>query len=317
MDGLYVEGITKTYGTVTVVDNVSFHAAQGKILGLLGPNGAGKTTILRMIMGITAPDRGQVFFQQGNGRIQGVPLSSVGYLPEERGLYREAKVLNILLFLAGLKDVPRPDAKARAMEWLGKFGLEDYAHKKVEQLSKGMAQKVQFIAAVLHRPKFVVLDEPFSGLDPVSQDLFKAEIRSLAKSGAAVLLSSHQMNIVEELCDEIFLIHKGREVVKGDLQSIRKRYGSFRVDLLSPPGQETLFHSELVESWERLDENRCRCILRDGVQPVQFAQLLPPDLEIHELTISRPTLHDIFVQVAQGGVEHAEHLEDSPLGNYA
>ncbi|NLM41253.1 MAG: ATP-binding cassette domain-containing protein [Firmicutes bacterium] len=317
MDGLYVEGITKSYGSVTVVNNVSFHAAQGQILGLLGPNGAGKTTILRMIMGITAPDQGAVFFRQGSSRTQGVPLAAVGYLPEERGLYREAKVLNILLFLAGLKDVPKQEAKERAMRWLRRFGLEEYAHKKVEQLSKGMAQKVQFIAAVLHRPQFVVLDEPFSGLDPVSQDQFKAEIRDLARAGAAVLLSSHQMNIVEELCDEIFLINKGREVVKGDLQSIRERYGSFRVELLSPAGSKLKLNSELVEAREELGNGRCRYILREGVQPLQFVQSLPADLEIHELNISRPSLHDIFVRVAQGGAEHAEHLENRPLGNLA
>lgn len=310
MDGLHVEGITKSYGSTTVVDNVSFQAPQGKILGLLGPNGAGKTTILRMIMGITAPDRGRVVFQQGSNQTQGVPFSSVGYLPEERGLYKEAKVLRILLFLAGLKDVPPAEARKRALQWLRKFGLEDCANKKVEQLSKGMAQKVQFIAAVLHKPKFVVLDEPFSGLDPVSQDLFKAEIRALASSGAAVLLSSHQMNIVEELCDEIFLINKGKEVVKGNLQSIKERYGSFRVDLLGSAEQALRFDSGLVEGWEKLDDSRFRCILREGVQPVQFMQSLPADLALRELTISRPSLHDIFVQVAQGGAQHAERLED-------
>lgn len=161
MDGLIVKGISKVYGSTTVVDNISFQAAQGKILGVLGPNGAGKTTIIRMIMGITAPDQGEIFFQEGGKRTRGVPLNLVGYLPEERGLYKETKVMNILLFLAGLKDMPKQSAKERAMEWLRKFGLEEYANKKVEQLSKGMAQKVQFIASILHEPKFVVLDEPF------------------------------------------------------------------------------------------------------------------------------------------------------------
>lgn len=317
MDGLYVEGITKTYGSARVVDNISFHASQGKILGLLGPNGAGKTTILRMIMGITAPDRGAVFFRHGSVQTKGVPLTEIGYLPEERGLYKEARVMNILLFLAGLKDVPRGEAKRRALQWLRKFDLEGYADKKVEQLSKGMAQKVQFTAAVLHEPKFVVLDEPFSGLDPVSQDVFKAEIKALANAGAAVLLSSHQMNIVEELCDEIFLIYKGREVVQGDLHSIKERHGNLRVDVLTPTGQKPLVDSSLVESGRQLDATRYRYILREGVQPVQFVHSLPADLPVHELVISRPSLHDIFVQVAQGGVEHAEHLEDSPLGNYA
>ena len=316
MDGLYVEGITKTYGSARVVDNISFHASQGKILGLLGPNGAGKTTILRMIMGITAPDRGAVFFRHGSVQTKGVPLTEIGYLPEERGLYKEARVMNILLFLAGLKDVPREKQK-EGTAVAAQVRPRGYADKKVEQLSKGMAQKVQFTAAVLHEPKFVVLDEPFSGLDPVSQDVFKAEIKALANAGAAVLLSSHQMNIVEELCDEIFLIYKGREVVQGDLHSIKERYGNLRVDVLTPTGQKPLVDSSLVESGRQLDATRYRYILREGVQPVQFVHSLPADLPVHELVISRPSLHDIFVQVAQGGVEHAEHLEDSPLGNYA
>lgn len=317
MDGLYVQGISKVYGTTTVVDNVSFYAPQGRILGVLGPNGAGKTTIIRMIMGITAPDQGEIIFRNGSSQTKGVPRATVGYLPEERGLYKEAKVLNVLLFLAGLKDLPKAEARERALAWLRKFDLEGYAQKKVEQLSKGMAQKVQFIAAVLHEPKFVVLDEPFSGLDPVSQELFKEEIRSLAARGATVLLSSHQMNIVEELCDEIFLIHKGREVAKGDLQSIKRRYGSFRVDLVTGAGSQPSPNWDLVERWEQLDGGRFRYILREGVQPMQFVQSLPAQLEVHDLSISRPSLHDIFIQTAQGGVRHEEPVEDRALGNYA
>ena len=315
MDGLHVRGISKVYGSTTVVDNISFRAPRGKILGVLGPNGAGKTTTIRMIMGITAPDQGEIFFQNGSTKTKGVPFSTIGYLPEERGLYKEAKVMNILLFLAGLKDLPKEQAKERALAWLRKFDLEGYANKKVEQLSKGMAQKVQFIAAILHEPKFGVLDEPFSGLDPVSQDQFKAEIRALATSGATVLLSSHQMGIVEELCDEIFLIHKGKEVVQGDLQSIKERYGNFRVDILASPGLN--LPTELVTSSEELTEGRYRFVLREGVQPLEFVQSLPSDLEVRELTVSRPSLHDIFVQIAQGGVSHEGSVEDRPLGNLA
>lgn len=317
MDGLEVRGIQKVYGANTVVNNVSFRAPQGRILGVLGPNGAGKTTIIRMIMGITAPDQGEIWFTDQGVRTKGVPLATIGYLPEERGLYKEAKVLNILLFLAGLKDVPRHEAKERALTWLTKFGLEDYANKKVEQLSKGMAQKVQFAATVLHNPKFVVLDEPFSGLDPVSQDLFKAEIRALADSGATVLLSSHQMSIVEELCDEIFLIHRGREVVTGDLQSIKERYGNFRVNLLSPASTATIMATGVVESYEQLNGARYSYTLHDGVTPMEFMERLPKDLDIRELTISRPSLHDIFVKVAQGGANDAGYLEDRQVGNYA
>lgn len=315
MDGLQVQKISKVYGSTTVVDKISFQASPGKILGVLGPNGAGKTTIIRMIMGITAPDQGEVFFTDDGKKTKGVPLATIGYLPEERGLYKEAKVMNILLFLAGLKNIPKAQAQKNALAWLRKFELEDYANRKVEQLSKGMAQKVQFISSILHEPKFIVLDEPFSGLDPVSQDQFKTEIRALASSGATVLLSSHQMSIVEELCDEIFLIHKGKEVVQGDLQSIKERYGNFRVDVLS--SQEVVMNPNLVESSKKLSEGRFRFTLRENVQPLEFMQSLPADFEVRELSISRPSLHDIFVQIAQGGANNEGFVEDRPLGNYA
>lgn len=301
MEGLEVQGIRKVYGTTAVVDDVSFRAPQGRILGVLGPNGAGKTTIIRMIMGIIAPDEGSIFFTDKGQKTQGIPLSAVGYLPEERGLYKEAKVMNILVFLAGLKNIGRDTAKKRALQWLKKFQLEDYTYAKVEQLSKGMAQKVQFAASVLHEPKFIVLDEPFSGLDPVSQDQFKAEIRGLADRGAVVLLSSHQMNIVEELCDEIFLIDKGKKVVSGELQSIKERYGNFRINLLTPNSFNTQNGSSLLESVEQIGEQRYFLILKDGVTPTEFLQSLPRDLDIRELSITRPSLHDIFVNIAQGG----------------
>ncbi|HHY09213.1 MAG TPA: ABC transporter ATP-binding protein [Firmicutes bacterium] len=302
MDGLEVQGIRKVYGDAAVVDNVSFRAPQGRILGVLGPNGAGKTTIIRMIMGITAPDEGTILFKDQGRQTKGIPLSSVGYLPEERGLYKEAKVMSILLFLAGLKNISRDTARRRALEWLEKFQLQDYAYAKVEQLSKGMAQKVQFIASVLHEPKFIVLDEPFSGLDPVSQDQFKEEIRALADRGAVVLLSSHQMNIVEELADEIFLIDKGKKVVAGELQSIKERYGNFRINLLTPNSLSLENGSSLVESLEQINEQRHFLILKDGVTPKEFLDSLPQDLEIRELSITRPSLHDIFVKIAQGGL---------------
>lgn len=318
MDGLQVHEIRKVYGSTAVVDNVSFQAPQGRILGVLGPNGAGKTTIIRMIMGITAPDQGEVLFTNQGRQTRGVPLATVGYLPEERGLYKEAKVMRILLFLAGLKDMPKNLAREKALHWLRKFELEDYANSKVEQLSKGMAQKVQFIASVLHEPRFIVLDEPFSGLDPVSQDMFKVEIRALANSGATVLLSSHQMNIVEELCDEIFLIHRGKEVVHGDLQSIKERYGNFRVNLLSATPPEIIVDTDMVEdNYQRLGTDRYRYTLKDHVKPVEFMHKLSSNVEIGELTISRPSLHDIFVQIAQGGVADEGSMEDRSLGNLA
>lgn len=299
-DALVVNAVSKTYGEKRVVRDVSFQAKAGEIMGILGPNGAGKTTIIRMIMGITAPDSGTVAFQSQNRKAASVPKDLVGYLPEERGLYKEARVMHILQFLASLKNVPKPVVASRAREWLAKFGLADYANAKVEQLSKGMAQKVQFIAAVLHQPRFIVLDEPFSGLDPVSQDLFKEEIRKLAAGGAVVLLSSHQMNIVEELCDRIFLIDKGTEVVSGPLGEIREKYGTFRVHVELGKDADPLVRLPMVAGAEQVNSNRWVLYLKDHVSPEEFLRQVPPDAGVRELSITRPSLHDIFVKIATG-----------------
>lgn len=298
---LSVEAVVKEYGRKRAVDAVSFEVQRGEIVGFLGPNGAGKTTTIRMIMGITAPDEGRIIYNVDGGQGNQVPKGRVGYLPEERGLYKEARVMDVLLFLAGLKGMDRKAAKARALEWLERFGLKEYAYAKVQQLSKGMAQKVQFIASVIHEPDLVVLDEPFSGLDPVNQDLFKNEIRRLAATGSAVLLSSHQMNLVEELCHRLFLIHQGKRVLYGSLYDIKAEYGAHRVRMLvtregwEPPT------SPLVES-EEWDGNWYTCLLRPGVEPVEYLRSLPDDAPIEELNLSRISLHDIFVRTAQGGV---------------
>lgn len=297
---LVVDAVNKSFGDKHVVKNVSFQAQAGEILGILGPNGAGKTTTIRMIMGITAPDSGNIIFEMNGTQTRTVPKDLVGYLPEERGLYKEARVMQILLFLASLKNVPRHLAKQRAARWLAKFELEEYANAKVEQLSKGMAQKVQFIAAVLHEPKFIVLDEPFSGLDPVSQDLFKEEIRQLAASGAVVLLSSHQMNIVEELCDRIFLIDHGREVVSGRLADIKERYGNYRVYVDAPLGVDSLMRLPTVAGWEQVSEERWIIFLRDDARLEEFLHQIPLDVGLRELRVIRPSLHDIFVKIATG-----------------
>lgn len=297
---LVVDAVNKSFGDKHVVKNVSFQAQAGEILGILGPNGAGKTTTIRMIMGITAPDSGNIIFEMNGTQTRTVPKDLVGYLPEERGLYKEARVMQILLFLASLKNVPRHLAKQRAARWLAKFELEEYANAKVEQLSKGMAQKVQFIAAVLHEPKFIVLDEPFSGLDPVSQNLFKEEIRQLAASGAVVLLSSHQMNIVEELCDRIFLIDHGREVVSGRLADIKERYGNYRVYVDAPLGVDSLMRLPTVAGWEQVSEERWIIFLRDDARLEEFLHQIPLDAGLRELRVIRPSLHDIFVKIATG-----------------
>lgn len=307
---LVVEGVTKRFADKVPVDRVSFDVKPGEIMGFLGPNGAGKTTTLRMIMGITVPDEGRITFRfPGTGSTLGgvwtrggdasFPNHLVGYLPEERGLYREARVLDILLFLASLKGLRGKAVRTRALEWLERFGLGAQAHARVNQLSKGMAQKVQFIAAVLHEPRLLILDEPFSGLDPVNQELFMNEIRQLAAQGCAVLLSSHQMNLVEELCERIFLIHQGRRVVYGALNDIKAAYGVHRVRMrLRDPGWR-LPLSTLVESAE-YDGPRATLLLRPGVEPAAFLASLPADAPIEEIAVARISLHEIFVRIARG-----------------
>jgi ABC-2 type transport system ATP-binding protein len=299
MNGITVSKLCKSYSNCLVVDQVSFTAKSGSITGFLGPNGAGKTTTIRMIMGITAPDSGSIQF--GNSESSAIPRSRIGYLPEERGLYKEARVMNILQFLAELKGIDRSEAIARANIWLQKFDLVSKAHKKVEELSKGMAQKIQFIATVLHEPEYVILDEPFSGLDPVSQDIFKAELRALADAGATILLSSHQMNILEELCDEIFLINNGKELFQGSLSQLQDKYGNFVLKLKLEQEEQAQMIADLpiVSSIKQLAKNKLELILKDGIDPRQLLLDLPKDLGFTELNLAKTGLHEIFVKIAR------------------
>lgn len=299
MNGITVSKLCKSYSNCLVVDHVSFAAESGSITGFLGPNGAGKTTTIRMIMGITAPDSGSIQF--GNSESSAIPRSRIGYLPEERGLYKEARVMNMLQFLAELKGIDRSEAIARAKIWLQKFDLISKAHTKVEELSKGMAQKIQFIATVLHEPEYVILDEPFSGLDPVSQDIFKAELRALADAGATILLSSHQMNILEELCDEIFLINNGKELFQGSLSQLQDKYGNFVLKLKLEQEEQAQMIADLpiVSSIKQLAKNKLELILKDGIDPRQLLLDLPKDLGFTELNLAKTGLHEIFVKIAR------------------
>lgn len=303
MREIVLEQVCKTYGTQKVVDNVSFTAKSGEILGFLGPNGAGKTTTIRMMMGITAPDEGKIRFVKDAVVYPALPKEMVGYLPEERGLYKEARVLNILCFLAGLKKMPKAEAKKQAFMWLEKFDLSAYAHSKIEELSKGMAQKVQFIGSILHQPDYIILDEPFSGLDPVSQNVFKAELKQLAANGAAIVLSGHQMNILEELCDRIYLINKGKEVFYGTLPQIKADYGSFRVKVQCSDSisLQNICSAPSVQSFIIDANNKATLILEEKCLPADFLSSLPKDLAIEEMQMSRSSLHEIFVKIAEGG----------------
>lgn len=295
---LSLEQVTKEFSGRKVVDNLACQVREGEVLGMLGHNGAGKTTTIRCILGIIRPDSGSVLFHLGQkGQLS---RALVGYLPEERGLYKKQKVLDILLYLAKLKDYPVARARDRAREYLQKFDLADWERRKTEELSKGMAQKVQFIAAVLHEPKLVILDEPFSGLDPVSQELFKEEIRTLAARGAAVILSSHQMHLVEEVCDRILFLDRGRTVLSGELQQIKEQFAEFRCEITGDNSQVDFAALKVVRQVKQ-ESGRTVVYLQKGVAPADFFRSLPEGVEIKELNLNRVSLHEIYLQVAGGG----------------
>jgi ABC-2 type transport system ATP-binding protein len=291
---LEVNAISKEFEAVRAVDRVSFEVHRGEILGYLGPNGAGKTTSIRMILGIFQPDEGEIRVHIGehSGRLL---KERTGYLPEERGLYADATVLDALTYFAELKGMRREEARQRITKWLARFDLLEWQNKRVEKLSKGMQQKVQFIAAVAHKPDLLVLDEPFSGLDPVHQDLMKDVIRELRDGGAAIMLSAHQMNQVEELCDRIFLIHRGRRVLYGNLDEIKAAHGEHVVRLRFDGAAEGLANlpgvAELL-----IQGDRASLRLERNASPDAFVRSLPAGLTIREIVVTRPPLHDIFVR---------------------
>ena len=301
---LKVKDVLKAYDDLIAVNKISFEVNQGEIMGILGPNGAGKTSLIRMIMNINAPDKGKIELNLDTDNWQ----SRVGYLPEEIGLYKEAKVKDILIFLGSLKGLSKKEALKEGEYWLDKFDLTDNLNDEIKELSKGMAQKVQFAACVLHKPKLLILDEPFSGLDPVSQDLMKEEIKALAESGVAIMLSSHQMNLVEEVCDRIFLLDKGNKVLYDDLDSIKNQYGNYRARLQTNDSnllKDWLNDNDLILKYNSY-RNNFNILLEDNIEPNKFISDLPLDINIVELEIKRISLHNIFTRVARGGLLDAK-----------
>jgi len=298
---LTLHNVCKTFGSTKIVDDVSFAVNEGEIFGLLGPNGAGKTTTIRCILGIIYPDDGRIDFSFGSA--SHLARNSIGYLPEERGLYKDVRVMDVLLYLANLRGYSLPKARQRALHYLEKFGLQGRERAKIEELSKGMAQKVQLIAAILHEPQLLILDEPFSGLDPVSQNILKQELRELTAQGKAILLSGHQMNVLEELCDRIFMMHKGRQVIYGPIDQIKEQYADHKCTIYGDNAGVAFEHWPGVRQVTR-EKMRTTIFLAKSVEVQQFLRQLPPQVDIKELSIDRISLHDIFVSVAQGGAEN-------------
>lgn len=303
---LEVDNLSKSYGSTRAVDRVSFGVHRGEIMGLLGPNGAGKTTAIRMIMGVLAPDTGRISFNF-TGRIQPFDKGKIGYLPEERGLYEDVRVDDTLVYLAGLKGMPAAEARREARQWLERLKLGAYANRKLEKLSKGMQQKVQFVASVLHRPPLVLFDEPFAGLDPVNQDFFKNIIRELQAGGTTVLLSAHQMNLVEALCDSIFLVNHGREILSGKLRQIKEAYSEHVVELHYDPPVKSDFLKK-IEGLRVLKEQPGLAVMRyrGRIGINALLQELSARLTIRAITVEKPSLHEIFIETVR---EKGETIE--------
>lgn len=243
-DLLRLENVVKEYGALKAVDHVSFKVPESSIVGLLGPNGAGKTSLIRIITGITQADSGNVLLHEKD--IYKIKDPSVGYMPEERGLYKKMKVGEQLIFLTRLRGLSKADAEKNVVFWMKKFQIESWWNKKVNELSKGMSQKIQFIATVSHNPKLIILDEPFSGLDPINTNLIKDEIIRLKEEGASILFSTHRMEQVEEMCEHIVLINKGRIVLNGEVNDVRNSYKENIFELTTSNNMPKNFLANLI-----------------------------------------------------------------------
>ena len=293
------KNVCKNFGTKVALDNVSLDVPEGKIYGLLGPNGAGKTTMIRIINRITIPNSGEVLF---NGRpITQRDVEKIGYLPEERGLYRKMEVGDQAMYLAQLKGMSEKDARAELKKWFVKFGIQDWWKKKVEELSKGMAQKVQFITTVVHKPSLMILDEPFSGFDPVNAELIRKEILELKEQGATIILSTHNMESVEELCDNIALINKSHLVLSGGVDEIRRQYGNNHVELIYS-GENVLAPVEgLFSVISDADDNgRHTAVLsldHEGLGNEVLTTVIGQGLLVNSFKELLPRMNDIFIKL--------------------
>ena len=296
---LEIKNVVKDYASNRALDHVSLNIPRGKIFGLLGPNGAGKTSLIRIINQITGPDSGEIIFD-------GEPLAPkhigrIGYLPEERGLYKKMKIGEQMLYLAQLKGLNKKEATDRINYWFEKLDILSWWDKRVEDLSKGMQQKVQFIATVLHQPDLIILDEPFSGFDPVNANLIKDEILELNKKGATIIFSTHRMESVEELCDHIALINRSKKILDGNIKDIKNKYKNqtYKIELQSL-ADEKLIHIENLYELKYLEqiENKTNIIIKinKDISINQVLQSLLPLAEIHQVLEIVPSINDIFIE---------------------
>ena len=291
---LVIDHVSKSFGDFTAVSDLSLEVKPGRVFGLIGPNGAGKTTTIRMIVNITAPDTGTI-------KLFGRPMTTalqdrIGYLPEERGLYKKMKVGEQLRFFAELKDVRGKDADARIDQWLAKLQLSDWKDKRTKELSKGMQQKVQFITSVIHDPDLLILDEPFSGLDPVNVDIMKDTILEQKSANKTIILSTHQMEIAEKLCDDVCMINRSHKVLDGKLRDIRRSFSRNAVALRFEGTDGLLNDPELVANIRQIGED-FEVLLVPGANPqVLLKRLVDSGTTVTRFELVEPTLHDIFIE---------------------
>jgi len=293
MNIIELSGVTKTFGSVKAVNDLSLEVPRGSIYGFIGPNGSGKTTTIRMIMKIMYPDRGKLLVNGQETNFE--RLQNVGYLPEDRGLYKKMKIGELLQFHGELNN--GSDLPKRIDSWLERLELKPYKDKKVETLSKGMRQKLQFIATILHQPELIILDEPFSGLDPVNAEMMRDIILELQKKGATIIFSTHDMAMAERMCDYIFMINKGKKVLDGTLDHIQDQYGNDTLRIQSELGAEALQGLkgiENVNNFGKLQEIR----LEEGVDPQNILEDLLKKTRISKFEITKPSLNDIFIRIA-------------------
>jgi len=299
MSLLELRNLKKYFSSQKAVDDISLKVERGSIFGLLGPNGAGKTTLIRMITGIFYPDEGEIIFD-GKTFDPTNDVASIGYMPEERGLYKKMKIGEQTLYLAQLKGLKRQEALQRIEKWFTRFDMSSWWNKKVEDLSKGMSQKLQFVTTIVHSPKLIILDEPFSGLDPVNTNLIRDEIFQLARQGATIIFSTHRMEQVEEICDHIVLVNKGKKILDGSVRQVKL---DFKENLFSVGIEEMPASPGVSIPFDVVgkDDHTYVVRIREGKTPNDVLQhLLQQGIVIHSFNEILPSLNDIFIKLVEG-----------------
>ena len=288
------KNLCKYFDQQCVNANINLTIPEGSIFGLLGPNGAGKTTLIRMLATVTQPDDGEIWFQ--GEKLQPKHIAAIGYMPEERGLYKKMSVVDQLLFFAELKGIRRSEAKERVKYWLYRLEIVDWANKKMEELSKGMAQKIQFISTIIHKPKFLILDEPFSGFDPVNADIVKELILELKQQGCTILFSTHRMDNVDELCDQLAIIHKGHKILDGKIDEIRRSFFRHQYLIEIPSSESLSLPTVISEKINTLGNKEYLVQLTENDSPTELIQSVLKTNHLIGFQQHIPTIHQIFVQ---------------------